>query len=191
MLPSLRFPWETLPHLSNKLPWRLRDDAFWASHWPSSLITQACLQITPQPLEKQCSSACNQGIIFVRTSSCNKISLIQHPNCITCPPIMSKIVSALGKMAIFLLSNRTNVAFALLQILLPSFFGDKTLSCPHQKKFFFCFVFFFGPSACYPLLDKNWLLEPSLGRWTLLPLALNAFIRERFVTILTSLQEEE
>ena len=51
--------------------------------------------------------------------------------------------------------------------------------------------FFFGLSACYPLLDKNWLLEPSLGRWTLLPLALNAFIRERFVTILTSLQEEE
>ena len=135
MLPSLRFPWETLPHLGNKLPWRLRDDAFWASHWPSSLITQACLQITPQPLEKQCSSACNQSIIFVRTSSCNKISLIQHPNCITCPPIMSKIVSALGKMAIFLLSDRTNVAFALLQILLPSFFGDKNLSCPHQKIF--------------------------------------------------------
>ena len=184
MLPSLRFPWETLPHLSNKLPWRLRDDAFWASHWPSSLITQACLQITPQPLEKQCSSACNQGIIFVRTSSCNKISLIQHPNCITCPPIMSEIVSAFGKMAIFLLSDRTNVAFALLQILLPSFFGDKK-SCPRQKKFLF------GLSACYPLLDENWLLEPSLGRWTLLPLALNAFIRERFVTILTSQQEEE
>ena len=98
---------------------------------------------------------------------------------------MSKIVSALGKMAIFLLSDRMNVAFALLQILLPSFFGDKTLSCPHQKNFLI------GLSACYPLLDKNWLLEPSLGRWTLLPLALNAFIRERFVTILTSLQEEE